>query len=100
MKLKPVSDHIILKAVEKEKTTASGIIIPETADKERPEKGEVIAVGPGKILENGDRQQIEIKVGDTVIFKKYAPDEVKIDGEEYLVIRESDVVAIVLQPTT
>lgn len=95
MQLKPVSDHIILKVVEKETTTASGIIIPDTIDKERPEKGTVISVGPGALLENGTRRSMEIKVGDTVIFKKYAPDEVEVDNEKYLVIRESDVMAIV-----
>ena len=95
MNLKPVGDNIIVKATEKETTTASGIIIPETADKERPEKGEVLAVGPGRLLENGTRRAMEISVGQTVVFKKYAPDEVKVDGETYLVIGADDVIAVI-----
>ena len=95
MKLRPVGDHIIVQAVSKEETSASGIIIPETVNKERSERGVVIAVGPGKELENGNRNTMDVKVGDQVLFKKYSPDEVKIDNEEYLVIRMDDVMAIV-----
>ena len=95
MKLRPVSDHLILKSVGNETTTAAGIIIPDTASKEKPEKGEVLAVGQGKMLENGTRQPVEVQVGNTVLFKKYAPDEVEVDVETYLIIRADDVMAIV-----
>lgn len=94
MQLKPTGDHIIVKALD-EKTTASGIIIPATADKERPERGEVLAVGPGRILENGQRRAIEVKVGEKVVFKKYAADEVKIEKDTFLVISSDDVIAII-----
>ncbi len=95
MQLRPIGDHLIVKAVSKEEVSASGIIIPDTVDKERPERGEVIAVGPGKTLENGTRSTMDVVVGNKVVFKKYAPDEVKIDGVDYLVIRMEDVVAVI-----
>ncbi|MCH8049135.1 co-chaperone GroES [Patescibacteria group bacterium] len=95
MNLKPVGNHIVLKPLDQETTTAAGIIIPETVDKERPEKGEVLAVGPGKVLESGQRQPVEVKVGDKVLFKKYAPDEVEIDDETYLIISTDDIMAII-----
>ncbi|OGL63423.1 co-chaperone GroES [Candidatus Uhrbacteria bacterium RIFCSPHIGHO2_02_FULL_47_44] len=95
MKLTPINDHLIVKAVKAVQTTASGIIIPDTADKERPERGEVIAVGPGRELENGNRSSMPVAVGQIVLFKKYAPDEIKVEGEEFLVITLSDVMAIV-----
>jgi chaperonin GroES len=94
MALMPLNDHIVIKAVSEEKT-ASGIILPDTADKEKPERGEVVAVGPGKLLENGTRAAISVKIGDVVVFKKYSPDEIKIGKEEYLVISESDILAVV-----
>jgi len=94
MALLPLNDHIVVKAVTEEKTVG-GIILPETADREKPEKGTVIAVGPGKLLDNGSRAASSVKVGDTVVFKKYSPDEVKVGKDEYLVIREDDVLAIV-----
>lgn len=97
MKLKPVGDHIIVKAVSKEETSVSGIIIPDTIDKERSERGEVIAVGAGRELEAGKRSAMDVAVGNQVLFKKYAPDEVKIDGEEFLIIRMEDVMAIIEQ---
>ncbi len=93
--LKPLGDHVIIRALSKEEVTASGIILPDTVDKERPERGEVVAVGPGKMLENGSRSTMDVKVGDKVVFKKYSPDEVKVDKEEYLVIRMDDVIAII-----
>ncbi len=95
MKLKPIGNHLIVKAVEPETKTASGIFIPDTANKERPEKGEVLAVGPGLLLETGARRQMDVAVGQVVVFKKYAPDEIKIDGVTYLIISDSDVMAIV-----
>ena len=94
MKLRPLGDRLIVKAAAKEEVTKLGIILPETADKERPEQGEVIAVGPGRLLDNGSRAPMSVAVGNKVVFKKYSPDEVKIGGEEYLVIAESDVMAV------
>ncbi len=95
MKLRPIGDRVIVKAVPKEEMTKTGIILPETVDKERPEQGEVIAVGPGRLLENGSRAAMSLAVGNKILFKKYSPDEVKVDGVEYLVIAESDVMAVI-----
>ncbi len=95
MNLRPLNDRVIVKAVAKEEMTKSGIILPDTVDKERPEQGEVIAVGPGRLMDNGQRAVMSIKVGDKVVFKKYSPDEVKVDDVEYLIISESDVMAVV-----
>ena len=94
-KIRPTSDHIVVKAIAEETTSESGIIIPETANKERPMKGAVVAVGPGKVLDSGERRAMEIKEGDEVLFTKYGPTEVKVDGEELLVLNESDVLAII-----
>lgn len=95
MKLKPIGGNIVLKPVDAETTTASGIIIPDTAKQDRPERGEVIAVGPGAMLEDGKRRAMEVKTGQTVIFKKYSADEVKVDNQEYLIISQDDVIAII-----
>ncbi len=95
MNLKPLGNNIIVKAIQDDTATKAGIVLPDTADKERPEKGEVVAVGPGKLLDNGQRAPMSVKVGDVVIFKKYSPDEIKVDDEEYLVLSESDVLAVV-----
>lgn len=95
MKLKPLGDNIVVKAMSKEEVTKSGIILPETVDKEKPEQGEVIAVGPGKILDSGQRSVMEVKTGDKILFKKYSPDDFKIDGQEVLVLSQSDVIAII-----
>ena len=94
MKLRPLNDRLIVKALPKEEVTKAGIIIPESVDKERPEQGEVIAVGPGKLLDDGKRSTMDVKVGDKIMFKKYAPDEIKLDGTEYLVISEYDILAV------
>jgi len=94
MNLRPLNDRLIVKALPKEEVTKSGIILPDTADKERPEQGEVIAVGPGKLLEDGKRSAMDVKVGDKILFKKYAPDEVKVEDQEYLVISEYDILAV------
>ena len=94
MQLKPLSDHLVVKAIREEQSK-SGIIVPVTVDKEKPEKGTVIAIGPGKMQDNGQRMPLGVKVGDTVLFKKYSPDEVKLDKEEFLIISESDVLAII-----
>lgn len=94
MNLRPIGDHLVVKPITEEKL-ASGIIIPDTAGKERPERGEVVAVGPGRQLENGTRSEMPIKVGDKIIFKKYAPDEVKLGQDKILVVRLDDVIAVI-----
>lgn len=93
--LKPLSHNVIVKAIAEDKTTSSGIVLPDTMDKERSERGEVIAVGPGKMLDNGQRAPMSVSVGQKVLFKKYSPDEFKIDNVEYLVISESDILAVI-----
>ena len=94
MKVKPLADRVIVKPAEAEEKTASGIIIPDTA-KEKPMKGEIIAVGKGKTADDGKFVAMELKVGDKVLYGKYSGTEVTIDGEEYLIMRESDVYAII-----
>jgi chaperonin GroES len=94
-KLKPLHDHLIVKPISDEQATKAGIILPDTLDKERPEKGEVIATGPGKMGKDGKRLEMSVKVGDKIIFKKYSPSEIKIDQDKFLVVEESDVLAIV-----
>lgn len=94
MKLKPLHNNVVVKAFSQEETTKSGIVLPETMNQERPQRGEVVAVGEGKFLDNGSRSPMSVKIGDQVIFKKYAPDEVKIDGQEYLVLGENEIIAI------
>ena len=91
-KLQPIADRVVVKPVQKEETTKSGLIIPDTA-KEKPQEGEVIAVGVGKLLDNGKRAEMEVKVGDRVLFAKYGGTEFKLDGDELLVLRESDILA-------
>ena len=95
MKLKPLNNNVIVKAFSKEEVTKSGIVLPDTINKDKPEQGEVIAVGPGKIMDNGSRSEMTVKKGEQVVFKKYSPDDIKIDGEEYLVINENDILAII-----
>ena len=94
MKVKPLHDRVIVKRVEEEEKTKGGIIIPDTA-KEKPVEGKVLAVGSGKLLENGKRQPLEVKKGDRILFGKYAGTEIKIEGEENLIMREDDIIAIV-----
>ena len=94
-KLKPLHDHVIVKPISDEQATKAGIILPDTMDKERPEKGEVIATGPGKMSESGKRMEMAVKAGDKVLFKKYSPSEVKLGDEKYLVIEESDILAVI-----
>ncbi len=93
LKLKPLADRLVVKPLEEEEVTPGGIVLPETA-KEKPQKGEVLAVGPGARDDSGKRIQMEVKVGDKVLFAKYAGTEVKIDGEKLLILRESDILAI------
>ncbi len=95
MKLKPLGDNVIVKPVSKEEVTKSGIILPDTLDKEKPEQGEVVAIGPGKLQDNGTRGAMEVKAGDIVLFKKYSPDEVKVDEEKYLVVSQGDIIAVI-----
>ena len=94
MKLRPLQDRIIVKRLEEESKTAGGIFIPETA-KEKPQRGEVIAVGNGKKTEDGKILPIDVKAGDKVLFGKYAGTEIKVDGEEYLIMREDDILGII-----
>lgn len=95
MNIKPLGDRVIIKPIAEDITTKSGIVLPETMEKEKAEKGEVLAVGPGRILDNGQVAPMAVKVGDKVMFKKYSPDEIKIDGEELLIISEPDILAII-----
>ena len=92
MKLKPLGDRLIVRALEEDETTASGIVLPDTA-KEKPQKGEVLAVGDGALNEAGDRIPMDVAEGETVLYSKYGGTEVKVDGEDLLVLRESDVLA-------
>ena len=94
MKVRPLHDRVIVKRVEEEEKTKGGIIIPDTA-KEKPVEGKVVAVGKGKVLENGKQQPLEVKKGDKILFGKYAGTEIKIEGEEHLIMREDDIIAIV-----
>lgn len=92
--IKPLGDRVVIKVLEGETTTKSGIVLPDTA-KEKPQQGEVIAVGTGKVLENGQRVALDVKAGDKIIFSKYAGTEVKVEGQEYLIVSERDILAIV-----
>ena len=92
MNLKPLADRVVVKPIVKEEVTKGGILIPDTA-KEKPQEGEVVAVGPGKLGEDGKRIEMEVKKGDRVIYVKYAGTEWKHDNEEYLIVRESDILA-------
>jgi chaperonin GroES len=92
--IKPLEDRIIIKQVEAEQTTASGLVIPDTA-KEKPQEGEVLAVGPGRVDDNGNRVPLDVKVGDKVIYSKYGGTEVKYNNEEYLILSARDILAIV-----
>jgi len=92
--IKPIHSNVVVKAITEDEVTKSGIVLPDTVDKERPEKGEVVAVGEGKVLDNGQKAQMSVKKGDVVMFKKYSPDEIKIEGKEFLIINESDILAI------
>ncbi len=94
MKMRPLHDRVIVKRMEEERTSPGGIVIPDTAA-EKPIKGEIIAAGKGKILENGDIRKLDVKVGDKVLFGKYAGTEVKVEGEELLVMKEDDIMAVI-----
>ena len=94
MNLRPLHDRVIVKRVEEERTTPGGIVIPDSAA-EKPVKGEVLAVGNGKILEDGSKRELDVKVGDKVLFGKYSGTEVKVEGDELLVMREDDIMAVI-----
>ena len=94
MKIRPLHDRVIVKRLEEEETTKGGIIIPDTA-KEKPIEGKVVAVGAGKLMENGKMQPLEVKKGNRILFGKYAGTEIQIEGEEHLIMREEDIIAIV-----
>jgi chaperonin GroES len=94
LKIQPLGDRVVVKALARETVTKSGIVLPDTA-KEKPQEGEILAAGPGKTLDNGKRAVLEVKVGQKVLFARYAGTEVKMDGEEYLILRESDIMGIV-----
>lgn len=94
MNISPLSDRVVIEPIEEDETSASGIVIPDTASKERPQKGKVLAVGPGKLGDDNERVAPEVKAGDTVLFTKYGPTEIKLDGKELLIASESDILAI------
>ena len=91
--IKTLGERVVIEVAESDVTTASGIVLPDTA-KEKPQKGKVVAVGTGKLLENGQRAAMEVKVGDGVVFSKYSGSEIKVDDKDYLIVRESDILAI------
>jgi chaperonin GroES len=93
MKVRPLHDRLVIRRIEEKETVKGGIIIPDTA-KEKPQEGEVIAVGNGKVLENGTKVAMDVKAGDRVLFGKYSGTDIKIDGQEYLILREDEVLAI------
>ena len=95
MELKPLGSRVVIEPVEEEKTTESGIVIPETAEKEKPIKGKVLAVGPGKVTDEGKRIPVPVKEGDVVLFKKYGPDEIEIEVKKYIVADEEDILAVI-----
>ncbi|MGG5254752.1 co-chaperone GroES [Neobacillus sp. SM06] len=92
--LRPLGDRIVIELVESEEKTASGIVLPDSA-KEKPQEGKVVAVGTGRVLDNGERVALEVSVGDLIIFSKYSGTEVKYQGTEYLILRENDILAVV-----
>ena len=92
--LKPLGDRVVIRVLEQEEKTASGIFLPDTA-KEKPSQGEVVAVGPGKVQDDGKRVALDVKVGDKIIFSKYAGTEVKVEGTKYLIVSERDILAII-----
>jgi len=95
MKIKPLYDHILIEPMKKEEMTKTGILLPDTVEKERPEQGKIIAVGIGKKLEDGKIIPLEVKPGDIVLFSKYGPNEVKVEDKEYLIAKEEDILAII-----
>lgn len=95
MNIKPLSDYVLLEPIKEDEKTKSGILLPETADKEKPEQGNVIAVGPGKRNDEGNLIPMDLKVGQKVLFTKYSPNEIKVEGKEYLIAKQEDILAII-----
>ena len=93
--MRPLGDKVILRPAKEEEKTKSGIVLPATASKEKPEQGEVVAVGPGKMTDEGKLVPMSLKVGDTVVFQKYGPTEVELENEDYLVVSENDILAVI-----
>lgn len=94
MQIKPLADYVLIEPIKEEEKTKTGILLPDTAEKERPEQGRVIAVGPGKKNSKGDVIKLEVKEGDRVLFTKYGPNEIKVEDKEYLITKEEDILAI------
>jgi chaperonin GroES len=94
MNIRPLHDRVVIRRLEEERTTAGGIVIPDSAT-EKPIQGEVIAVGKGKVLDNGEQRPLDVKVGDRILFGKYSGTEVKLDGKDYLVMREDDIMGVI-----
>ena len=94
MQIKPISDHILIEPIKEEEKTKTGILLPDNAEKEKPEQGKVIAVGPGKKDESGKAVPLEVKSGDRVLFTKYGPAEIKVEDKDYLIAKEEDILAI------
>ncbi|MDP3982118.1 MAG: co-chaperone GroES [bacterium] len=94
MKIRPLSDHVVIEPLKREEKTESGILLPETAEKERPEQGRVVAVGPGKTTDEGKIMPMQVKEGDIVLFTKYGPNEVKVKEKEYLIAKADDILAV------
>ncbi|MDP9212121.1 MAG: co-chaperone GroES [bacterium] len=94
MDISPLGDRVVIEAIEEDTTSAAGIVIPETADKDKPQKGKVLAVGPGKVGDDNERITPEVKVGDVVLFTQYGPSEFKVEGKEVLIASESDILAV------
>lgn len=95
MKIKPLSDHILIEPQKREEKTKSGILLPDTTDKEKPEEGRVIAVGPGRKVSSGKIIPMSVREGQKVLFTKYGPNEIKVDGKEYLIAKEEDILAVI-----
>lgn len=95
MKIKPLSDHILIEPIKEEEKTKTGILLPETAERERPEQGRIVAVGPGKKNKKGEYLPLDLKPDQKILFTKYGPNEIKVDGKEYLIAKEEDILAII-----
>ncbi len=95
MNIKPLGDRVLVKPIKEEEVTASGIVLPDTVDKQKKAEGEIVAIGPGKLLESGERATMEVKVGDRVLFEKWGGEEVKVEGEEYKILESEKILAII-----
>lgn len=94
MKIRPLGDRVLVKSVKEEEITAFGLVLPETVEKEKKMEGEVLAIGPGKLLDSGERSKMEVNIGDRVIFKSWGGDKVELDGEEYKILSQDDILAM------